>query len=225
MRDKTTRKHIDTYLYRDAKGEKIVKKHRYLVLNEDTGEWSKDFLVFHRPNPENAPNGWSDGVGPYGTRLMYRLPQILRAMRDGEDVYWCEGEKDAKSAFKTWGIAATSHHQGGAPANLGQAEWFAGTSSTIYLVMDRDDRGQQAAWDHYKLLRKLKIPRRQIVLLFPAVQNHKADLTDHIEEGYDLDDLRELSISELRHIIDRIGPLPRGGGKAGGWGSGGSDHR
>ncbi|KAB2372049.1 hypothetical protein [Actinomadura montaniterrae] len=222
MPKRITRKHTATYVYRDKAGEKVVKKLRYSVVDSATGEESKDFRVWNRPDPEDKPNYWEPSVGAYGGQLLYRLPQLLEAKARGEDLFWCEGEKDARTAYKAWGIATTTHHQGGAGARFSQAEWFAGSSGVIWIVFDRDATGMQLADHHVRLLRKWDIPRSRIGLLFPAVTDDHADLTDHIEAGWGLDDLRELPHKELRHIIDRIGPLPRGRHKSGRWGSGGT---
>src|SRR6185437_2936122 len=76
----------------------------------------KDFRQ-RRPDPE-APDGWSWSVK--GVRqVLYRLPDVLRAVAEGRTVYIVEGEKDADAAARE-GLCATCNAMGSGkwPAEL-----------------------------------------------------------------------------------------------------------
>jgi hypothetical protein len=203
-----------TYVYERPDGLAIVRKKRWALHSVETGEpVGKTFSVQHRPLPAvflGAPM-WERGIGEWGEGLMYNRPALDKALPAGEDIYWCEGEKDADNAARAWGVCTTTHYQGGAGARRDQAEVFAATGDgRVFLVLDNDDVGVQLAWRHAKLLVAAGVSPRRVRFLAPALAEPKADLSDHIAEGLDLEDLRPVGAREMRAQIKEVGELPAG---------------
>jgi hypothetical protein len=89
----------EVYQYQDEKGDHLFD----VCRTKD-----KDF-------PMRLPNGrW--GIGKT-RRVPYRLPQILKAVREKRPVYIVEGEKDAHTLV-AWGLIATC-----CPGGAGNGKW------------------------------------------------------------------------------------------------------
>lgn len=132
------------------------------------------------------------------TPVLYRAPAIAAAST-GTWVWLTEGEKDADTAASL-GRIATTNAQGSAsfPAEL-VAE-FGGLK--VAVVADRDLAGYQRA---ITLHRQLHPVAAQVVLLLPAVDTDKADLTDHVQAGLWQDDdpfggLLEVTVNDLQAL-------------------------
>ena len=87
------RKIQNVYTYVDEKGE---------VLYENVRYYPKDFRQRHF-DAKGAPVWNLEGV----RRVPYRLPQLLACIRQGADVFLCEGEKDT-DAVRELGLTATN---------------------------------------------------------------------------------------------------------------------
>ena len=128
-------KHLETaYPYTDEKGELIFEACRYRY---DDG--SKTFRQ-RRPDP-HKPGEWLWDM--QGVRLvLYRLPEIVRAVEEKRPVWIVEGEKDADNLARL-GFAATS-------SPMGAGKWRNGhyrdslKGATCLIVPDNDKPG----WDH-----------------------------------------------------------------------------
>lgn len=115
---------------------------------------------------------------PHGfTPTLYRPNAIQRAAKTGAWVWVTEGEKDADT-LTALGCIATTNAQGAAnfPAELADA--FTGLN--VAIVADRDLAGYQRAINLYD---RLHGSTAQIVLLIPAIETDKADVTDHVNAG------------------------------------------
>jgi hypothetical protein len=88
---------IATYPYRDESGELLFE-----VVRFDTNVSEERF----RQRQPDGQGGWSWKTK--GVRLvLYRLPELIAAVKAGERVLLCEGEKDANTAAQL-GYAATT---------------------------------------------------------------------------------------------------------------------
>lgn len=151
-----------------------------------------------------------------GDTLLYRLPELLDAIRGGERrVFVVEGEKDADTAAR-YGHIATTAHQGGGPGNkvtAAQARWFAGYGGTVYVVADHDATGYATAarWREL-LLREAGLREGQV-----RVQRARTgkDLHDHLTAGRAVAGLRNVPLAELKR---RAGEYSEGDGTRGGYG-------
>jgi hypothetical protein len=140
------------------------------------------FHVIRRPGKQFVIRR-ADGVwGLRGTkRVLYRLPQVLAAAREGQVVYVVEGEKDVHSAEAAGAVATTNPNGANAPWKDDYSECLFGAS--VIIVWDRDDEGRRHAHDVAGSLK-----RHGIKVRFRCAREGK-DLTDHLEAGHGLDDL------------------------------------
>jgi hypothetical protein len=121
------------YQYVDEKGELLFEA---LRVPKPGG---KEFRQ-RRPDPE-ARGGWAwnlQGV----RRVLYRLPQVIEAVRNGTTIYVMEGEKDVEAA-RMDGLVATCNPMGALKWSDDYSEFLAG--ATVVIVADNDDKGHQHA--------------------------------------------------------------------------------
>lgn len=105
-------------------------------------------------------------AGPLGVALRSLPPLIV----------WAEGEPDADTARRVFGVPATTHYGGAQAATPEQAAHFAPLATAkgrkagtrVLLVADRDDAGYAGALVRYRLLRDTGLSVRQIKVVRPA---------------------------------------------------------
>lgn len=125
---------IATYDYRDAGGKLLFQKVRF---------HPKGFR-------QRRPNGKSDWIWDLkGVKtVLYRLPQVIEAVKAGRRIYLCEGEKDADRLVKH-GLDATTWTEG---ASKGKSKWKPRYTETlrgarVVLVPDNDEPGLESMRD------------------------------------------------------------------------------
>ena len=130
-------KHIvATYDYHDASGKVAFQVVRYAP---------KDFRQ-RRPDA-TAPDGWTwktSGI----EKVLYRLPEIVRAITGGKFIFLCEGEKDVLAMVQR-GFDATCNC-GGAATNANDKKWQDGYTETlrgsnVAIIADKDEAGRTHA--------------------------------------------------------------------------------
>ena len=189
------KKLVKTYRYYDENGEFVYEKLRYV-----TEDGRKTFLQ-RRPNP-TVPGDYVytlDGV----RKVIYNLPAVLKAVRDGEPVYVVEGEKDADTLMGMGFVATTG------PSGAGSGkwephftEWLAG--ATVEIIADNDEAGIAYASEVHGLLTAAGC---QVSL---SKSPYVKDLTDHVEAGYKLGELQEiapLSKEEMEQVVSPMEEL------------------
>ncbi len=132
--------------------------------------------------------GWSPGMGDR-QKPLYRLPQVLEAIQNGEDIWITEGYKDADTLVEM-GLCATS----GGSAQTWLPEYTASLrgAKRVILCGDMDDAGQKRL---EKLKQTLALAVEEIweIPAFPGFKDRTgADVTDYIEAGHTLEDLLAL---------------------------------
>lgn len=135
----TRSKIVATYDYRAEDGTFL-----YQVVRKEPGKRGKkkDFLQ-RRPDPDQAGQ-WIWNLN--GTRrVLYNLPQVVEAKREGRLIFITEGEKDADN-LKKWGLVATTN-AGGSATGANAKRWepsFTETLAGAQLVIlpDNDQAGQ-----------------------------------------------------------------------------------
>ena len=157
----------DTYHYHDENGVLLYDVLRY---------WPKDFR--QRAANGATGKGCMDGV----RRVLYRLPHVIEAVKNGETVYITEGEKDADRLVRE-GYCATTAAQGA-------GKWKTVAGSTKYLlhanvviIRDNDNAGRQHAADVYRDVRK---GAKNVVIKQAAIGK---DASDHFDAGMTIDEL------------------------------------
>lgn len=162
------------YAYVDQDGRELYRKVRYDP---------KDFRQYRKVNGQKV---WTLGDV---RRVLYRLPEVTAAIRDGKTVYLVEGEKDA-DRLVSMGLAATCNFDGAAKEGQ-QPKWRPEygemlRGADVVIIADRDEPGiAHARAAAAGLGRKAK----SVVIMQAAVDRPKADVSDHLDAGFTIDDL------------------------------------
>lgn len=170
-RPKIKRQFDCAYNYHDADGKVVFRVVR---------EIPKGFYQ-QRPDPK-APGGWRNGLQGV-QRVLYRLPEVLRAVKAGERVYLCEGEKDVDSVAAL-GLCATTNPGGIGAWRSEYADTLKGAN--VCVLADNDRPGIEGA-----RRRALSIPGARLLLL-PGLPEH-GDVSDWISAGGTAAELQRLA--------------------------------
>jgi 5S rRNA maturation endonuclease (ribonuclease M5) len=172
------------YPYYDANGVLI-----YEVLRVPTPE-GKTFWQ-RQPDPDTKSGyAWNlNGVD----RTIYRLPQVLEAIRDGGTIHLCEGEKDVHSLLSVIQPPdEATCNSGGAGRWLDEfSEVLAEAHVIVYA--DADEAGR----DHARAVRESLLEHNCIVTIRepPAGRTKRGkpikDVTDHLDAGRSLEAMLE----------------------------------
>ncbi len=167
---------VAAYDYRNATGDLLFQVCRF---------YPKDFRQ-RKPDP-SALDGWiwnTKGV----KKVLFRLPEILRAVQDGKFIIVCEGEQDAL-ALVDHGLAATCN-----PGGAGK--WLDSFSETlrdadVVIIPDRDAPGRA----HAQLVagKLLGVAKSVRVLELPDTNGKPVkDAANFFAAGGDTDQIGEL---------------------------------
>lgn len=113
-------------------------------------------------------------------RVLYRLPDLIRAVSEGRVVYICEGEKDV-NALVAKGLPATCNSGGAGKFRPEYATYFANAHAII--IADKDDPGRA----HARHVRDLLENTAESITIVEAADGSK-DAHDHIHAGHGLED-------------------------------------
>ncbi|WP_162958665.1 toprim domain-containing protein [Nocardia yunnanensis] len=162
---------VAAYLYRDAAGHAVGCVVRLRTLHRQG--YVKSFYQLRR-----TENGWENGGF---ARVPYQLPEVIEAVRDGRDIYVCEGEADVLAARHA-GLTATCNAGGANAWHAEHAEWLSG-ARRVWVVADRDAAGYRHA---AKVAESLADSVRHLRVVEARDGN---DLTDHFNAGHHPPDL------------------------------------
>lgn len=123
--------------------------------------------------------------------VLYRAPKVAAAMRENREIWLLEGEKDVHSAERL-GLVATTNAQGGKSFPEELVDELA--CALVHVVLDRDATGWARG---VELHAKLTGAGATVVLQLPALDQAKADFTDHLEAGLAVEDLLRVSVEEV----------------------------
>lgn len=161
-----------TYKYTDEKGTLLFTKYRVEPGREGK---KKDFYYEHIDKNGNAVKSL-DGCH----RVLYRLPELIKAIDKGQTIYLVEGEKDADNLSKN-SIPATTA--------LGSLEWNDEYTETlknadVAILFDMDKTGHKR---RDLLCKKLfgKVKRLRVVDL-PGLEyrdSHGDDISDWLKHN------------------------------------------
>ena len=169
--DKGKKTFVCAYTYRDKDGQTVFEACRYRY--EDG---SKTFLL--RQPDQSARDGWR--YSKEGVQLIpFQLPEVLRAIRRGDDVIICEGEKDCLT-LANYGYTATTNPMGAGKWKDEYSTWL--TGADVVLIPDNDEPGrkhmQMVAQSVSKTARSVRVA--DLTKVYPQLQA-KGDATDLIE--------------------------------------------
>lgn len=180
----------EEYVYRDAAADRLAQKVRRPGKQFRWERWTGA--------------GWSPGLDGMDVPL-YHLPLVRKAVEAGDPVWVVEGERDVLSAMRECGVIATCNPEGAGSWPSRHTESLAG-AERVNVVADNDLEG----WKHAaNVARELSEHVGSVQTYLPAVEEPHADLSDHIEAGYGLDDLRPIEPVRLeRKVRLEEAPLP-----------------
>ena len=155
------------YSYQDENGDLLYQKLRFKTPG------GKSF-AFRKPD---ANNGWVWGLD--GVRkVLYLLPDVLRALNKGESIYIVEGEKDAQTLINL-GLCATTPPEGASGKWLDDYTKSLEGAKAIVVLYDNDAPGKKKAQEIATALRS-QVKSLKVIDL-PRVED-KEDITDWIEK-------------------------------------------
>lgn len=169
-----------------ASKRREVAAYRYV---DETGK-----LVFEvvRFEPKDFRQRRPDGAGGFHWNLkgveptLYRLPDVLRAVRENERIYIVEGEKDA-DRLAALGFAATCNPGGAGKWKVQLAQLLAG--ARVAIIPDNDDVGIEHAETVARSLQGIADNVRVVAL---GGQARKADVSDWLSAGGTAEDLVDI---------------------------------
>jgi 5S rRNA maturation endonuclease (ribonuclease M5) len=154
---------VATYDYCDAQGALRFQAVRY------------EPKAFRQRRP-NGHGGWLwnlDGIEP----MLYRLPEILDAVRAGYVVYLVEGEKDVET-LRTMGLVATCNPMGAGKWRAAYNEPLRGAD--VVILPDNDEPGRKHAQQVAQALHGIAASIKVVEL--PNVPE-KGDVSDWVAAG------------------------------------------
>lgn len=173
-----------TYDYTDSHGEIVQQVIREQCKHCQAKQFKQAFTGSDGELHSHKPDVF--------TPVIYRQPEVVRAVEHGVPVWVLEGEKDAETAEELGLVATTNPGGAGSfPAEAGQL--FRGAD--VRIVLDRDDAGWARGADLHRKLFDGGALRIQYFL--PATTASKSDLTDHVQAGHGVDDLCEVRATEV----------------------------
>lgn len=159
---------VAVYDYRDEQGALLFQVCRTA---------DKQFRQ-RRPDP-TAKSGWTWKLDDT-RRVLYRLPEVIAAVREGREVYVCEGEKDVHT-LAGHGLVATCNPGGAGKWRPEYAEFL--REAIVTIVADRDEPGQA----HARQVRDSIVELAACVTIVEAAEGK--DTTDHVNAGHSVADL------------------------------------
>lgn len=143
------------------------------------------------PNP-NQQGEWLYRLGST-RRVLFRLPEVLSAIQDGQYIYVVEGEKDALNLVAK-GLCATCNPGGAGKWKPEYADSLAGAK--VVLIPDNDEPGRQHMDGVAANISDKAMSVRMLKL--PALPD-KGDVSDWLAKGGDA--------GRLEHLADQLEPL------------------
>ena len=159
------------YVYEDEQTRAL-----FAVLRQTKMGGQKTFPQFRADTADH----WVTGLGKT-RRVPYRLPQLLGALRRGEDVFVCEGEKDVLNVVEHFHLPATCNPGGAGKWSDEYSKLFAGHSGRVFVMEDNDDAGRAHSTQVAASLAKAGV-RDVRILRLPGLPL-KGDVSDWIEAG------------------------------------------
>lgn len=144
-------------------------------------------------NPDAKPDGYVyslEGI----RRVPFRLPELLKAVRDGKTIYVVEGEKDALRITRETGRFATCNPMGAGKWRDEYSTHFLGAKQ-VFIIQDRDDPGRRHA---KKVAESLKAVGIHVEIWQAKVGK---DISDHFDAGLQMEELARPRQTPRRGIV------------------------
>ena len=185
-----------TYDYQDANGAIAYQVCRYDWTDPDNPKGHSKTFLQRRPDPSKS-SGWTYKVKDKITPVPYRLPELLKDIRDGFPIFVVEGEKKV-DMLRALGVPATCNHGGAGKFPEELVRHFAGAD--LILLGDNDDAGKA----HVDLVgRKLEVTARRIRTLELPGLPPKGGVDDWLPAGGTAEKLYDLVDEAARPFIGK----------------------
>ena len=168
----SNRKVVATYNYNDEKGECLYQ----VVRTQPKG--------FYQRTPDQN-GGWIYGLKSE-RRVVYNLPNVLKAIQDRRTVVIVEGERDA-DRINSLGLIATTSAMGAASWKDEYSEFL--NSAHIVIIPDNDEAGARYA---KKVINSLSGKALDIKLVELPGLSEKEDVSDWLDKGNTIQHLLQL---------------------------------
>lgn len=122
-------------------------------------------------------------------KVLYRLPKVLQQVKSGKAVIIVEGEKDVHTLDRLNDVVATTNSGGAGKWDDAYTQYLAGAQ--VYMIADNDAAGQNHVIDIFKSFRSHGLSFKLIQLPKIDELGDGADVTDWVEAGHTLDELRQ----------------------------------
>ncbi|MBN1982613.1 MAG: hypothetical protein JW795_13855, partial [Chitinivibrionales bacterium] len=161
------------------------------AIDKYTDETGKHLFSVIRYNPKtfrqkSASGDWSmKGM----RRVIYRLPQVLKAIKEGETIYIVEGEKDVET-LEAQGLVATMNSGGAGKWLPEYADSLVGAD--VVVIPDNDEPGRRHA---QKVAQSLQGKAKSIKIVELPGLPEKGDASDFIACGGTVKLLQEMAES------------------------------
>lgn len=176
---------VASYDYTDSTGQLLYQVVRY----------GRKKFKQRRPD---GHGGWVEGKGCMDgvQRVLYRLPQVVDAVRNQDDVYIPEGEKDSDNLAHKLGLIATTNSEGAGKWKPNLSEALAGAS--VVIIADKDELGRKHAQD---VARSLCGKAKEIKVIEPPDRGGRKvkDASDWIAAGGTKEELERLASEALEY--------------------------
>lgn len=176
-KEKKKLRFVAEYNYFDADGTLAFQKRRF--VDEDGRK------TFRQRRPDGQ-GGWISTLGSI-PRILYNLPNVLKAKANGEEIWVVEGEKDADT-LNSMGVVATTMPNGAGSWSDIHTEALAG--GIILVIADNDEPGRKHA---AHVLSELQKAGCDVQAYSPP---RCKDITDFINDGGHTDELVRFIPSE-----------------------------
>jgi hypothetical protein len=182
---------VATYDYQDADGKLLFQVVRFEP---------KDFRQ-RRPDT-TAPDGWIWSTKAV-EKILFRLPEITRAIQRGLPIFLCEGEKDVLEMVKR-GFSATCNPGGAGKWQDSFSETLRGAD--VIIIADKDKAGRE----HSQLVasKLCGIAKSVRIIELPDVNGRAVkDAADYFTAGGDVGMIQDLFDTAPEWTPDTAAPV------------------
>jgi hypothetical protein len=169
---------VTSYDYTDPRGEVLYTQRRYRcpVCGDKTFR------------PRNAATG---KMSLPAVRVLYNLPAVLDQAAAGGTVYVVEGEKDADRLNSLGHVATTAVNGAKDRWRESYTDALRGAHVVVIADMDRlDEKGRRPGQEHaWEVAAALDGAAASVRVLRSPLDRKGADVSDHLDAGYTLDQL------------------------------------
>ncbi len=155
-----------------------------------------------RFKPKDFKQRQPDGKGGYIWNLkgissiLYRLPEVMKAVGSGKVIYIVEGEKDVESLNKLE-LASTCNPMGAGKWRDSYSETL--TGANVVIIPDKDELGQR----HAKQVAQSLHSKATSIKILELPGNGK-DITDWIDAGGTVEELEHMVVEALKFVPEPL---------------------